>query len=457
MLKKILNDDWKWWTWVFWKNSGGNKDAVFQVLLNHGFDFDSISKELNYTPTNDFILNRKSTQLNLNKEPNVIIGDLCKNFADNPNFIRIDSNDLEIYYSPAVLTQEECDKIISEVQLNEEGIKYPNFENFEAMKVANSKINQACKITDKDHIDFEFIKIPKDTPNNCKNDWEINAKRTWTILIFLHDTENPCYGFPFLPKYFKGVKGGILIWNNYLADDTANGFSENCVYKSEIENWFSIKKHFSFYKPEPEVIPEFNQKLINNPMCKKIDTSKLEIYEVEDFMSESECNEFLENMADKLLPSTVTNPEAEKSVRTSSTAYLKRNEFLEKLDKKFHDFIDVPQGFSEEFQGQRYLVGQEFKQHNDWFDENSTYNKVHLNMGQRTWTFMVYLNDVEEGGETEFTKLKLSIKPKKGKAVIWQNLYADGRGNPFSEHAGKPVIKGEKNIVTKWFRQRSST
>ena len=66
---------------------------------------------------------------------------------------------------------------------------------------------------------------------------------------------------------------------------------------------------------------------------------------------------------------------------------------------------------------------------------------------------MIYLNDVEEGGTTYFKYLDINIKPKKGMAVIWNNLNKDGSINPNTEHCGSPVIKGEKYIITKWFRE----
>ena len=44
-------------------------------------------------------------------------------------------------------------------------------------------------------------------------------------------------------------------------------------------------------------------------------------------------------------------------------------------------------------------------------------------MGQRTWTTMIYLNDVEKGGETYFKHLKLKIKPEKGLLIAWNNLF----------------------------------
>ena len=113
--------------------------------------------------------------------------------------------------------------------------------------------------------------------------------------------------------------------------------------------------------------------------------------------------------------------------------------------------------FGEEIQGQRYLVGQEFKTHTDYFDANATYNTVYMDRGQRTWTFMVYLDDCEAGGATRFTRLNVDYRPKTGGALIWNNQQPDGNGNPYTEHCGMPVIKGQKNVITKWFREKSIT
>ena len=70
---------------------------------------------------------------------------------------------------------------------------------------------------------------------------------------------------------------------------------------------------------------------------------------------------------------------------------------------------------------------------------------------------MIYLNDVIEGGETEFPKLNKSFIPKKGTALIWNNLNEDGSLNSNTIHQAHPVLKGEKTVITKWFRQASLT
>ena len=69
-------------------------------------------------------------------------------------------------------------------------------------------------------------------------------------------------------------------------------------------------------------------------------------------------------------------------------------------------------------------------------------------------TALIYLNDVEEGGSTKFTKLDLDVSPTTGKLLIFENTLKDSiNKHPLSEHAGMPVIKGEKYICNLWFRQ----
>ena len=99
-------------------------------------------------------------------------------------------------------------------------------------------------------------------------------------------------------------------------------------------------------------------------------------------------------------------------------------------------------------------VGEEFKAHTDFFekDQMQEYGGAR---GQRTYTFMIYLNDVEEGGETEFLHLNHTFKPKKGTAIAWNNLTENGSVNPNTMHQAHPVLKGNKAVITKWFREKN--
>lgn len=59
------------------------------------------------------------------------------------------------------------------------------------------------------------------------------------------------------------------------------------------------------------------------------------------------------------------------------------------------------------------------------------------------WT--LYLNNVEEGGETEFIYQSKRVKPEEGKLVIWPAGFTH-------THRGNPPLSGEKYIATGWFR-----
>ena len=67
---------------------------------------------------------------------------------------------------------------------------------------------------------------------------------------------------------------------------------------------------------------------------------------------------------------------------------------------------------------------------------------------------MIYLNEVKEGGTTEFPNLNKIFSPSEGKALIWNNLNEDGTLTRYYASA-HPVIRGNKTIITKWFRQAS--
>jgi len=66
----------------------------------------------------------------------------------------------------------------------------------------------------------------------------------------------------------------------------------------------------------------------------------------------------------------------------------------------------------------------------------------------RAFAYSIYLNDVEDGGETEFLNQSIRVKPKKGRIAIWP------AGFPYV-HRGNPPLKGEKYILTSWMLLRS--
>ena len=62
---------------------------------------------------------------------------------------------------------------------------------------------------------------------------------------------------------------------------------------------------------------------------------------------------------------------------------------------------------------------------------------------RRALVFTIYLNDVENGGETEFLHQSIRVKPVKGRCVIWPAAF------PYV-HRGNPPLQGKKYIMTSW-------
>lgn len=197
---------------------------------------------------------------------------------------------------------------------------------------------------------------------------------------------------------------------------------------------------------------------LNLENAREFKTNKLQLYIVDDFLNDKQCNLLSKIIKSSLKPSEITIQE--KNYRTSYTSDLKSKkykDFVDYIDLKISQLVQIPMEYSENIQGQHYSVGQEFKTHTDWFNPTlDEYKKNCSVQGNRTWTVMVYLNDVKEGGETYFKDIDHEFKPVKGQAIIWNNLLKDGSVNPNTHHSGKPIIDGEKVIITKWFREYST-
>jgi prolyl 4-hydroxylase len=193
--------------------------------------------------------------------------------------------------------------------------------------------------------------------------------------------------------------------------------------------------------------------------ARRFDSDKLQLYTIDRFLEHGECDEMTSIIARHLRPSTVTVATPDKAFRVSETCDLSlvKSAVVEALDTRIARRLGIRARYSEGIQAQRYEVGGQFKHHTDYFEPGTPEYAQHAAMqGNRTWTFMVYLNDVEAGGATHFAAVDHAFRPLKGRAVIWNNLRPDGTVNPDTLHAGMPVLAGHKIIITKWFRERGS-
>ena len=192
------------------------------------------------------------------------------------------------------------------------------------------------------------------------------------------------------------------------------------------------------------------------PHALSLNNDKIRLFVLRRFLTPAQCRALCGVIQENRSPSEVSQGGAPGD-RTSTTCHmrLRQHAIVDEVDALICQRMGFGGNECEVLQGQHYEVGQQFRAHCDYFTHPDTEDSFPL-QGERTWTFMVYLTPVEEGGETEFTKLGFTCSPSPGTALVWCNYDDKGRPNPWTEHRARPVRAGTKMILTKWFREKAN-
>lgn len=209
-------------------------------------------------------------------------------------------------------------------------------------------------------------------------------------------------------------------------------------------------------------------------------------YEIDNVLTNEECDYIINDAKDKLSESTVMSIDkngkyidVKDTVRTSNHTFLENNlhkNIIEKAEKLINKYSQVNVSYKqfEQIQVVRYKPTQEYKEHFDIChpqqapedqlktcqEEFKKFNSV------RYATIIFYLNDGFNGGETYFPNINKKIIPKKGKALIFFNCTYNKDTSKTglcdiidnSKHAGLPVVEGktdEKWIANIWIRTKN--
>lgn len=196
--------------------------------------------------------------------------------------------------------------------------------------------------------------------------------------------------------------------------------------------------------------------LMRNPGVQRVPSPKLELFIYRNFLKPEMCAELIQLIDAGRRPSTIADPNGDDYFRTSETCDLDHAvPVVAELNDMLNSISGIDAPFGETVQGQRYAVGQEFKAHTDYFEPGGQDFKRYTSVaGQRTWTFMIYLNETEAGGATRFKVIGKTIQPEAGKLLCWNNRRPDGSPNPATLHHGMKVRKGTKYVITKWYREK---
>ncbi|KAH7518077.1 hypothetical protein FEM48_Zijuj09G0132400 [Ziziphus jujuba var. spinosa] len=192
------------------------------------------------------------------------------------------------------------------------------------------------------------------------------------------------------------------------------------------------------------------------------------------FATPAQCEGIIEMAKSNLKPSTLAlrkgeTDESTKGTRTSSGTFISASEddagILDAIEQKISKVTMIPRTHGEAFNVLRYEIGQKYDSHYDAFNP-AEYGPQ---KSQRVASFLLYLSDVEEGGETMFpfengAKLGmgfdyrkctgLKVKPRQGDGLLFYSVFPNGTIDQLSLHGSCPVVKGEKWVATKWIRDQ---
>ncbi|XP_068641581.1 probable prolyl 4-hydroxylase 6 [Aristolochia californica] len=241
-----------------------------------------------------------------------------------------------------------------------------------------------------------------------------------------------------------------------------------CLCSSlNLRGWLSDKHATSVLKPEKEwkFDPTRVRQLSWHPRA----------FLAEGFLLDDECDHLIDLARGNLEMSMVADNESGKSimseVRTSSGMFINKaqDEIVATIERRISAWTFLPIENGESMQILHYENGQKYEPHFDYFHDKANQELG----GHRVATVLMYLSNVEKGGETIFpnsgesesqlkddtwsecAKKGYAVKPKKGDALLFFSLHPDARTDPDSLHGSCPVIEGEKWSATKWIHVRS--
>ncbi|XDV44885.1 hypothetical protein PO909_013103, partial [Leuciscus waleckii] len=157
---------------------------------------------------------------------------------------------------------------------------------------------------------------------------------------------------------------------------------------------------------------------------------------------------------------TVHDPQTGKlttaQYRVSKSAWLAAYEHpvVDHINQRIEDITGLDVKTAEELQVANYGVGGQYEPHFDFGRKDEPDAFKELGTGNRIATWLFYMSDVSAGGATVFPEVGAAVKPMKGTAVFWYNLFPSGEGDYSTRHAACPVLVGNKWVSNKWIHER---
>lgn len=213
-------------------------------------------------------------------------------------------------------------------------------------------------------------------------------------------------------------------WKLWIWTNVVNGFDKESVFNILLNHGFSynlIKNELDIepvktmiwqrqysqqelLKKSDKSIYPLNLRVCDNPNAYRVDTNQIEMYRIPDFLTYDECDNLIQD-PDEFI-----------------TLVENRIDIATGIERKESDTIELT------------IYG---KNEGDIINEYGS------------WTFIIFLDTILEGGELEFPKLDMKFKSIKGEAIVWNNFYPSKELNPNGEYVNLPIEDGTKRIIIK--------
>lgn len=216
------------------------------------------------------------------------------------------------------------------------------------------------------------------------------------------------------------------------------------------------------YVPDPSRLPAGNRiRAADRDIYVLMRLERPRVAVLGNVLAAGECAQLIALGMPRLSASTVVDPmtgaDRAAAHRSSDGMFfgLCENDFIARLDQRISALMGLPVEHGEGLQLLRYRPGCGSSPHYDFLVPQNDSNRASLaRSGQRVSTLVMYLNDVEAGGATDFPELGLSVAPQRGNAVYFEYANQAGQLDHATLHAGAAVERGEKWVLTKWMRAR---
>lgn len=182
------------------------------------------------------------------------------------------------------------------------------------------------------------------------------------------------------------------------------------------------------------------------------------VYRIEELAPPSVCNWLIGRAQGRLQPAlvydSVSRANLQHEMRSNSMAVYNAAtfdvvQFL--VQSRMSLACGYPMQHFEEPTILHYEVGQQIKPHFDFIDAQAPdYVRQIRERGQRMVTFLLYLNDDYEGGETTFPELGIVNRGSSGSGLFFINAHPDLSPDRRMLHTGSPPTRGQKWIVTQF-------